>query len=244
VGPIRLSIRSNVEAGLPTGANNLVFQALALLQKRSGCELGADVKLEKFIPARSGLGGGSSDAAAALRLANQAWKLGWSREKLTETAAEIGSDVPYFLADSTAVCRGRGELVEEIDGVAPLNCVIVQPPEGLATADVYRRVEPSRESRESSATRVTCLVNALRSGAVGELAHWMMNRLEAAAATLTPWIDRLKQVFNECGFVAHQLTGSGAAYFGICHHARQARRLASRLRAQQLGRVFVTSTCR
>ena len=78
-------------------ADNLVIRALELLQQRSGSRYGARVELVKRIPLAAGLGGGSSDAAAALRLANRAWGLNWSVDRLAELAAEIGSDVPFFL---------------------------------------------------------------------------------------------------------------------------------------------------
>src|SRR5262245_17360065 len=96
---------------IPTGSRNLIVRALRLLQERSGCELGARVELVKRIPAGAGLGGGSSDAATALRLANHAWGIQWSSDRLAELAADIGSDVPFFLYGGAAICRGRGEQV-------------------------------------------------------------------------------------------------------------------------------------
>ena len=97
---------------------------------------------------RPGLGGGSSDAAAALVAANEGWRLGRSRDELAAWAAELGSDVPFFLADGPAVCRGRGERVEPVAGLARLCFVVVYPPAGLSTAAVYGRVgRPRRRGR-------------------------------------------------------------------------------------------------
>ena len=132
-------VRSRSEmAPIPTGSDNLVVRALELLRERSGCEFGARVELAKRIPAAAGLGGGSSDAAAALRLANRGWKIHWSNDRLTEVAAEIGSDVPFFLEQGAAICRGRGERVERLPPIAPLHFVMVKPPVGLDTGEVYR----------------------------------------------------------------------------------------------------------
>jgi 4-diphosphocytidyl-2-C-methyl-D-erythritol kinase len=71
----------------------------------------------------------------------------------------------------------------------------------------------------------------------------MRNRLESAAAVLTPWIAQAREWFSELDFVAHQLSGSGSAYFGVCRHAQHARRLASILRTRQLGLVYATRSC-
>jgi 4-diphosphocytidyl-2-C-methyl-D-erythritol kinase len=71
----------------------------------------------------------------------------------------------------------------------------------------------------------------------------MRNGLEAAAAKLSPWIERLRAAFGQLDFLAHQLSGSGPAYFGVCRHARHARRLASVLRRRQLGLIYVTRSC-
>jgi len=88
---------------IPTGPENLVIRALNLLRERSGCALGANVHLIKRIPAAAGLGGGSSDAAAALKAGNRGWGIGWSRDRLADLASELGSDVPFFLESGAAI---------------------------------------------------------------------------------------------------------------------------------------------
>jgi 4-diphosphocytidyl-2-C-methyl-D-erythritol kinase len=228
---------------VPTGSDNLVVQALELLQERSGCQMGAHVELVKRIPAGAGLGGGSSDAAAVLRLANSAWRLDWPLARLSDVAAEVGSDVPFFLDGGAAICRGRGEQVEKLPGVRPLHFVIVKPDVSLSTADVYRAHDTLAgldASQLASSSRE--FLSSLRENRM-QPGRWMQNRLQSAAALLSPWIERLRTAFDRLGFVAHQLSGSGSAYFGVCRHARQARRLATILKTQQLGLVFVTRSC-
>jgi 4-diphosphocytidyl-2-C-methyl-D-erythritol kinase len=250
-------------------ADNLVVRALKLLQQQSGARYGARVELVKRIPLAAGLGGGSSDAAAALRLANSAWGLHWHGSQLSEIATELGSDVPFFLERGAAICSGRGERIARLPGMRPLHFVIVKPPLGLDTGDVYRahdalcdsHVVPHRASsiehpaseplrsdhpprRHPEGTRpATRLAAQLASGRWGDLARWMYNALQGAAATLTTWISEVSSVFNQFDFVAHQLTGSGSAYFGVCRHAQHARRLASILRTRQLGLVYATRSC-
>jgi 4-diphosphocytidyl-2-C-methyl-D-erythritol kinase len=245
------SIEFSLEAGrwndgVPADSSNLVVRALELLRRRSGCDLGAQVTLMKRIPTAAGLGGGSSDAAAALRMANRAWGLDWELQRLASLAAELGSDVPFFLEHGAAICRGRGELVERIAAV-PLHVVIVKPPVALSTAEVYRchdrlSADVPHPAGRSDRT-LTALAKALRRGTIQCLGEWMGNRLQVAAAALSGWIGEVQAAFAGLDFVGHQLSGSGSAYFGVCRHARHARRLAAILRQRQLGLVYVTRSC-
>ena len=230
---------------IPAGSENLVVRALELLRERSDCRLGARVELVKRIPLSSGLGGGSSDAAAALRLANRVWELNWPMERLAELAAELGSDVPFFLTGGAAICRGRGELVERVAGMRPLHVVIVKPPNDLSTAEVYRAHDsisatPHRHDASGGLSRT---IPSLAIDTRAYPGQWMLNRLQAAAASLSPWIERLRAIFDRLDFIGHQLSGSGSAYFGVCRHAQHARRLATILRSQQLGLVYATRSC-
>jgi 4-diphosphocytidyl-2-C-methyl-D-erythritol kinase len=228
--------------GIPTGSKNLVVRALELFRQRSGCRFGARVGLVKQIPMAAGLGGGSSDAAAALRLANIGWRIHWATDRLAELAAEIGSDVPFFLYGGAAICRGRGERVERLPAMPTLHFVIAKPPCGLSAADVYRSHDELVDSERFAGARAP--ITLPRKGRHwGDLPGWMRNRLESAAAFLAPWIAQARAIFSELDFVAHQLSGSGSAYFGVCRHAQHARRLASILRTRQLGLVYATRSC-
>lgn len=234
--------KSSAYEPLPTGPENLVVRAVERLRQRSGEARGATLALTKSIPAAAGLGGASADAAAALAGANALWHLGWSPARLAEVAAEIGSDVSFFLgaagrAAGAAVCRGRGERIEPLTGVARLPVVIIRPPVGLSTARVYRACQPA-----ATPVSVAPLIEALQDGDLRRLGAAMHNRLEAAAAQLCPWIARLRAWCERFDLVGHQMSGSGTSYFGICRHARQARRLASLARQAGLGAVFAAST--
>jgi 4-diphosphocytidyl-2-C-methyl-D-erythritol kinase len=190
------------------------------------------------------MGGGSSDAAASLLLANQLWKLGRSRAQLSEVASEIGSDVPFFLHDGPAICTGRGEVVEPIAPLPPLHFIVVKPPVGLGTANVYRALADGHESSLAECRpRIDALIEHARRGDWQNVGRWMVNRLESAAATLCPWIGRLRHLFHNFDVAGHQLTGSGTAYFGLCRSGRQARRLAGMLRSQRIGYVYPVFSC-
>jgi len=222
---------------LPAGPDNLAWKAVKLIRDQSGTKRGARLSLVKRIPVAGGLGGASSDAAAALVAANIGWNLNWPRERLAELAAELGSDVPFFLGQSgAALCRGRGEQIEPVCA-RRLNVVVVRPPVGLATPEVYRRCRPA-----SAPASARDLRQALECGNAARAAAELTNRLEQPAAELTPWIGRLRAEFARQDCLGHQMSGSGSSYFGICRQARHARRVASRLRARQAGTVYAAAT--
>lgn len=222
---------------LPDAEDNLVTRALRLLRAEAGVAAGAEVRLTKRIPAAAGLGGGSSDAAAALLAARRAWQIPWADSRLETIAAEIGSDVPFFLRGGAAVCRGRGERTESIGPTARFDLVVVAPPDGLTTADVYAACSPSTEPRPLGP-----LVDAVRRGRRRTLAASLFNGLEPAARTLSAWIGRLACELSRRDVEGHLMSGSGSAYFGICRSARHARRMAGQLRGRGLGSVFALRT--
>jgi 4-diphosphocytidyl-2-C-methyl-D-erythritol kinase len=223
---------------VPEGPENLAWRAVELLRRRAGIGRGARLRLVKRIPTAAGLGGGSSDAAAALVAANLGWKLGWSREALARLAAELGSDVPFFLAGGPALCRGRGELIEPVADSLALHCVVIRPPEGLATAAVYAACRPARRAESPRP-----LLKALQQGDLRRAGRLLHNRLSPAAEELSPWVRRVREALARMDLPGHLMSGSGTACFGLCRDARHARRAARRLRATGLGTVFAVRSC-
>ena len=230
------------------GAGNIVYRAVKLLRDRSGVQAGATMRLLKRIPVAAGLGGGASDVAAALAAANAAWKLNWSTQQLLGLAAELGSDVPFFMGSApgrgAAICRGRGEKIQRLAGLGQLHFVLAKPTQGLSTADVYAASEPPIASRAAqSASRLGAMIAALRRGATAVAAGLLHNRLQTAAESLSPGIARVRNEFNRISCLGHQMSGSGTSYFGICRTAQHARRAAGRLRARCVGEVYAVSSC-
>jgi 4-diphosphocytidyl-2-C-methyl-D-erythritol kinase len=174
-------------------------------------------------------------------LANRAWELNWPIEQLAPIAAEIGSDVPFFLYGGPALCFGRGERVTRYSKVPRRWFVIVKPPTGISTAEVYKSHDRLSEyANRQDPLDVMTAAAAYGTNGILNAGRWMFNRLQPAAAAVSPWVERLQNAFGRLGFLGHQLSGSGSAYFGVCRHAQHARRLATILRNQQLGLVYVT----
>lgn len=217
---------------VPRDSTNLVVRAIELLRKYSGTKLGASVHLHKRIPTAAGLGGGSSDAASALLAANQGWQLGLSVRELHQLAEKLGSDIPFFLYPSPAICRGRGEDVETVKLAGRLDLVVIKPPVELFTANVYNKYVTSQTQ-----------LNLRKTGIENFHEVELSNHLQPAAESLTPWIRKMAKLFDHLGVPKHQMTGSGSAYFGICGNAVTARRIASFIRQTQKVDVYCTTVC-
>lgn len=130
---------------LPVGDDNLAARAARSFLRETKIETGLTVDLRKRIPHGAGLAGGSSDAASVLLGLNRMFEGRVSASRLAELAAEIGSDVPFFLAQSAAMCRGRGELVSPTKLSRALRLLLLKPPFGVATPWAYRRWKEARE---------------------------------------------------------------------------------------------------
>ncbi len=210
----------NLAGTIPTDDRNLVVQAVQRLRQRhssrSECKQGFDLFLRKRIPSEAGLGGASSDAASALVGANQLWNLRCSRDELADVAAEVGSDVPFFLYGGTAVCRGRGEQIQPVTGCVGLPLVIGKPPSGLSTSRVYGNLQPPTTHRSGSS-----LLDRLTSGTTGSIAQSLFNRLQSVAEHLSNEVERFARAFDRINCPGHLMSGSGTAYYGVFPTSRK-----------------------
>ncbi len=232
LGEAYLKRRSDADlfGPLPLSPENLAWRALDLFRRESGSALGARVTLVKRIPAAAGLGGASADAAAALVAANLGWNLHWGSQRLAAIAAQLGSDVPFFLGKMAAICRGRGELVEEVPQLRSRPVVIVRPPTGLSTPLVYRNCQPNSRPKKSAEACV-----AAWNGPDSGVREGMVNRLGGAAASVMPIVSQVAEKLLHCDLLASQMSGSGSSFVGVARSWRQARRIAGRLRCMGIG---------
>ncbi len=222
-----LSLRTD-DPDLPTDDGNLVMRAARLLQKAAGVERGARLTLRKRIPVAAGLGGGSSDAAAALTGLNRLWGLRWPRPRLQALAVDLGMDVPFFLGTGRAVARGRGEQLAALPGGGGYALVLVNPRTPLSTREVYGRVPVGWHAEPTGTERV---IEALRRRNVSVLAAALTNNLERVIEPVLPVIGRMKAALLAAGALGAIMSGSGPTVFGLARsldHARQIRARISR----------------
>jgi 4-diphosphocytidyl-2-C-methyl-D-erythritol kinase len=196
---------------VPAGPDNLAVRAAAAVLREAGAagDVGLDVALAKRIPAGGGLAGGSSDAAAVLRGSNQLLGRPLPGTTLARLAAALGSDVSFFLVGGTALCTGRGEVVEPIEPPAPFDVTLLMPAFGTSTAAVYAAWSRRAVSQPATAPPdTTGLRAALADADAATLQRLFVNDLQDAARAVEP---RLAQLLDTTHL---NLSGSGSTLFG------------------------------
>lgn len=227
------------QPSIPPGANNLVVRAAHLLKEYANIATGARITLTKRIPSEAGMGGGSSDAATTLLGLNRLWNLSLTRNELIQLAAKLGSDVAFFVAGcGTAMCRGRGELIEPLQFPACQHFVVAKPASGLSTPEVFKRCEPGR-SRQTGDEFIQGFEQSGHHGMV----RLLLNDLQAPAELLNDDVRHLRIQFSKLPILSHQMTGSGTSYFGVCSSSQHARVMAARLKASGIPWVYVVRSC-
>ena len=237
---IRLHCHSRLGSAeaVPTGDDNLVVRAAKLLQQYSGTSRGVSIHLWKRIPMAAGLAGGSTDAAAALVALDRLWELGLAPEELLSLAAQLGSDVAFFVRRvPAAICRGRGEKIQEVDRPLELSFVVARPASGLSTAEVFRHCRVSSRPRS-----VRPLVELLIDGRLKAASRCLHNSLQETATQLNPEVTDLITRLDGQSVVASAMTGSGTACFGLCGTPRLAGRIARGLRGSGVPWVMAVQT--
>jgi 4-diphosphocytidyl-2-C-methyl-D-erythritol kinase len=208
------------------GGENLATRALTELRASGWQRPPLRVEIEKRIPVAAGLGGGSADAAAVLRLA------AGEVDDLEALAAKIGADVPSQLVPALALVRGAGERVERLPEPEPHAVVLLPDGGGLSTAEVFAEID--RLGLGRSAAELDELAGRLRSAAGAgasplSYAELLANDLEPAARTLRPGIAGALDALRAAGAPLALLTGSGPTAFGLFESLAAARAAAARL---------------
>lgn len=206
--------------GVP--GENLVTRALAAFRARAGVDLPPlELRIEKRIPVAAGLGGGSADAAAALRIANELTGTPLGHEELVRLAADLGSDVPSQVDPRHAIVHGVGERVEAL--VLPrMTVVLIPDPDGLSTAAVYAELD--RLGGWRSELDPVALRRLAGSQPI-ELAAVLENDLQPAALSLRPGLEQRLEALRDAGALGTAVSGSGPTCFGLFtdrHAAEQA----------------------
>jgi len=212
---------------------SLMSRTTVLLQQATGCPKGATIEITKRIPLTSGLGGGSSDAAAILYGLNRLWQLGLSPKELVELAPRLGSDVAFFLCGGTALAEGQGEIITPLPPLAHRWVVLVVPDvprEPGKTQKLYASLRPSHYTDGQITER---FIKALKAG--GEFKPSMLfNTFENVAFDRFSGLKVYKEHFIDLGVPNVHLAGSGPALFSLAEDKAQAEKLYGYLQKQGL----------
>lgn len=205
---------------VPTDGGNLVVRALQLLCEHAGAA-GFRAHLHKRIPHGGGLGGGSSDAAAALRLGNALLARPLAPAELHALAARLGADVPFFLAGGSQWGQGVGDQLSPARDVPQQHFVLVVPPFGCPTVDVYKNFAAQWHGGAPQASLATLTVPQNWDAVVR---MGFPNDLEAAACRVRPELAALRSTVAELGHPEVRMTGSGSTWFVAAQDAAAAAR--------------------
>lgn len=225
---LRLDTEGPFAAGLSTEPDNLVLRAARLLASHAGIARGAHLVLEKNLPIASGIGGGSADAAAALRGLARLWDIEMQRHELERLAASLGADVPVCLASRTAYMTGTGEITNPVDGVH-FDCVLVNPGVPLSTGAVYQAFDAM------GLGDAFALEDTPR--APQDWLAWLKRRrndLEPPANQLCPAIGEVLHLLSrstDCSLA--RMSGSGATCLALCPDRAASLRLAALIRQER-----------
>ncbi|MEP9397042.1 4-(cytidine 5'-diphospho)-2-C-methyl-D-erythritol kinase [Mesorhizobium sp. KR2-14] len=227
------SVTGPFAAQVPLDAGNLVIRARDALRALAPASAApVAISLEKNLPVASGIGGGSSDAAAALRALARHWGIA---ADLAALGLKLGADVPMCLAARPLVAHGIGEHLQPVAGLPPLPLVLVNPGVGVSTPDVFRALA----SRENPP--LPPLPGRLDTGSVLEWLRATRNDLENPAKTLAPAIADALDALKGTGAPFARMSGSGATCFGLFETDPAAADAAEAIRARRPG-WFVAAT--
>lgn len=226
-GPMIVRSRSQV---VPNGQGNLVWTAACALWSadgRRGMPSDVIINISKRIPVEAGLGGGSSDAASALRGLCKLWGISPRGSLVRGVASNIGSDVPFFLEGGLAIGRGRGESIRRVSEMRSFWVVLAYPPFGVSTADAYRWFDESEQRSWKLAPRSRSLPRGWRRRLEG-----LANELEPAVVRRHPEIQVMVERLRESDALLAAMTGSGSTVYGLFrrHSTAQGARYAIRRR--------------
>lgn len=220
--------------------DNLVYKAASILKEETGYSGGALIQLRKIIPSASGLGGGSSDAAATLKGLNRLWSLGLSREELARIGAKVGSDVPFFIYGGTCLVKGRGETVTPIRSLSQKWLIIILLPFKISqkTAKLYSYIKPSHYS---SGKFTEFLVNSINendmsgddesnNGSGGNTFYdYLFNSFEMVYSKVFKSFDEWIDQFKRLNIYPLHLAGSGPAVYYISDSESEVKRMIGEL---------------
>lgn len=206
---IRLTTDSS---SIPTDESNIAYKAAHYLSTKYNVKRGAHIHIEKRIPVAAGLAGGSTDAAAVLKLLNRAWDLRLSKSELMDAGKKLGADVPFCIQGGTCLAEGLGEKLTVIKSIPDCHILLAKPNVGVSTKEVYQGLKLSEISERPD---MKAMLKAIDKQDLREICANLSNVLETVTTKMHPIIIELKQKLMEYGAIGSLMSGSGPTVFGI-----------------------------
>ena len=228
---------------LPGGEENLAAKAALLFRRLTGRgPEGGVITLVKRIPVCGGFGGGSSDAAAVLRLLNREYGSPLSWKELEETSLELGADVPFCIRGGTALAEGKGELLTPLPDLSGIHVVLCRPDFLCSTQELFRAIDRLKLRLKPD---VSGMVKAVEDRDLPGVARRMFNVFESALSrSQSDQVRSLKDTLLDEGALGAVMTGSGSGVFGLFSDEASAKSAAARLRARRIKAEHTVTACR
>ncbi len=221
----KIIVQSN-KAFLPVDRRNNVYQAAAIVKERYQIREGIKISVTKNIPVAAGLGGGSTDCAAALRGMNRMWQLDLPMTDLIDIGMEVGTDVPYCLYGTTAFIAGKGEKVQPLRPMPQCWVVLVKPRMSVSTRKIFQQVDLEGISHPN----MQQLAQAILAQDYQQMIRYMGNSLEDVTIPKHPIVQQIKDRMIKYGADAALMSGSGPTVFALCQKQSRAQRIVNGLK--------------
>lgn len=232
-----ISLKCN-KSYVPTDERNLAYKAANLFKETYNIKSGIYINIEKNIPVSAGLAGGSTDAAAVLKLMNKIFNINASEQELMNLGLKLGADVPYCICGGTALCEGIGEKVTKLKPFKNKILVVVKPPFGVSTKEVYKAFDLSKVIFHP---KTEDLILNIEKNNLNFVANNMKNLLENVTLGRYKVISNIKDEVNSCGSLGSMMSGSGPTVFGFFDDMLKAQRCYEKMKEKYTD-VFITRT--
>lgn len=223
---------------VPVDNRNLAYKAAEIFKERYDIVDGVKINIEKNIPVSAGLAGGSTDAAAVLKVMNKLFNVNATEEELMELGLKLGADIPYCIHGGTALCEGIGEIITPIKPFRDKIVVLIKPAFGVSTKEVYKNFNLEKVKQHPKTAEI---INAIENDDLNFVASNMKNLLENVTLRKHKILIKIKEEMNACGAINSMMSGSGPTVFAFFDDMLKAQRCFEKMK-KKYSDVFITRT--